>query len=360
MEMSPRTNEPTTRTASALFPRTLPRMVESTMTSSEFSRALRLPFTSARSTRQNAPGRTTMLSYIPPFRYPVQKVSTAAALDAAASPPANATTVTARSLYNAFDAENTGLKHELAAAGKRRETVVANGGFRVGQISSMHSHPGHLERAARTEFGSSGRCAVGRLVTESPVRHPRPGGDGMIERDESIASSDSDTLHWILRISVAACFIGHRAFRLITKAALLPYFAIFGIPEAWAWRLMPVVGAVDVSVGVLTLIQPVRAVILYMTFWGFQTACLRPLAGQGIWELLERAGNYGVPLAFLCLLGAGRSLTDWFSARPMPTLTVARSSVIGWILRATTALLLIGHGGLLLRHGHGLLDYRAR
>ena len=91
--------------------------------------------------------------------------------------------------------------------------------------------------------------------------------------------------------------------------------------------------------------QPVRAVILYMAFWGFQTACLRPLAGQGIWELLERAGNYGVPLAFLCLLGAGRSLTDWFSAQPMPPLTVARSSMIGWILRATTALLLIGHGG---------------
>jgi hypothetical protein len=142
----------------------------------------------------------------------------------------------------------------------------------------------------------------------------------MIERDESIASSDSDTLHWILRISVAACFIGHGAFGLITKAAWLGYFAIFGIPEAWAWKLMPVVGVVDVSVGVLTLIQPVRAVILYMTFWGFQTACLRPLTGQGVWELLERAGNYGVPLAFLCLLGAGRSPADWFSFRPGPPL----------------------------------------
>ena len=107
---------------------------------------------------------------------------------------------------------------------------------------------------------------------------------------------------------VAACFIGHGAFGIITKAAWVPYFAMFGIPEAWAWKLMPVVGAVDISVGVLTLIQPVRAVILYMAFWGFQTACLRPLAGQGMWELFERAGNYGVPLAFLCLLGgAGRS-----------------------------------------------------
>jgi hypothetical protein len=33
---------------------------------------------------------------------------------------------------------------------------------------------------------------------------------------------------------------------------------MFGIPEAWAWKLMPVVGAVDISIGVLTLIQPVQ------------------------------------------------------------------------------------------------------
>ena len=91
-----------------------------------------------------------------------------------------------------------------------------------------------------------------------------------------IDSNSTTTLYWILRVAVAACFIGHGAFGVITKAAWLPYFAIFGIPEAWAWKLMPVVGAVDISVGVLTLIQPVRAVILYMAFWGFQTACLRP------------------------------------------------------------------------------------
>jgi len=181
----------------------------------------------------------------------------------------------------------------------------------------------------------------------------------MTEPDELIASSTSATLHWILRVAVAACFIGHGAFGVITKAAWLPYFAIFGIPEAWAWKLMPVVGAVDISVGVLTLIQPVRAVILYMTFWGFQTAWLRPIAGQGMWELLERAGNYGVPLAFLCLLGAGRSLRDWFSARPAPTLTVARASAIGWTLRVTTALLLIGHGGFDFAMHKNWTDYGA-
>lgn len=78
---------------------------------------------------------------------------------------------------------------------------------------------------------------------------------------------------------MAACFIGHGAFGIITKAAWLPYFAVWGIPEPWAWRLMPIVGAVDVSIGILTLIRPVRAVILYMVVWGLQTAALRPLGG---------------------------------------------------------------------------------
>ena len=167
------------------------------------------------------------------------------------------------------------------------------------------------------------------------------------------SSAGGIALHWILRVAVAACFIGHGAFGVITKAAWLPYFAIFGIPEAWAWKLMPLVGAVDISIGILTLIQPVRAVILYMAFWGFQTACLRPLAGQGIWELLERAGNYGVPLAFLCLLGAGL-LTDWFSARPMPTLTVARASAIGWILRDDGGVAADRPRRVRLRHAQGL------
>jgi hypothetical protein len=183
--------------------------------------------------------------------------------------------------------------------------------------------------------------------------------DVVTAREQLIEPSTAATLHWILRVAVAGCFIGHGAFGIITKAAWVPYFAIFGIPEAWAWKLMPVVGTVDISVGVLTLIQPVRAVVLYMTFWGFQTACLRPLAGQDIWELLERAGNYGVPLAFLCLLGSGRSLADWFSFRPAPPLTIARAATIGWILRVTTALLLIGHGGFDFAMGKNWPSYAA-
>jgi hypothetical protein len=153
------------------------------------------------------------------------------------------------------------------------------------------------------------------------------------------------TLHWILRIAAAACFVGHGAFGIITKKVWVPYFGVWGIPESWAWPLMPVVGVVDISVGILTLARPLPALLLWMTFWGFQTACLRPLSGEPIWELLERAGNFGVPLALLWTAHWPRSLRAWFSPlRPAP-LGEERAREIGWILRVTTAALLIGHGG---------------
>jgi hypothetical protein len=175
----------------------------------------------------------------------------------------------------------------------------------------------------------------------------------------AVESSDAGMLHWILRVAVAACFIGHGAFGVITKAAWLPYFALVGIPEPWAWRVMPLVGAIDITVGALTLVRPRRAIVLYMAFWGFQTACLRPLAGQGVWELLERAGNYGVPVAFLILVGRGRTLADWFSPRPGPALTPRRATAIASVLRVTTALLLIGHGGFDFAMGKDWTAYAA-
>src|SRR5437899_12372817 len=109
----------------------------------------------------------------------------------------------------------------------------------------------------------------------------------MIEREELIGSTTSAMLHWTLRIATAACFIGHGAFGVITKTAWLPYFAIFGIPEAWAWRLMPVVGFVDITVGALTLIQPVRAVVRYMSIWEFHNAFLSHCALLECRELLS-------------------------------------------------------------------------
>lgn len=153
------------------------------------------------------------------------------------------------------------------------------------------------------------------------------------------------TIPWILRIGVAGCFIGHGAFGIITKSAWLPYFALAGIGEPLAWKLMPLVGAMDIAMGMLALLWPCRGLFVWAAMWAVWTALLRPLAGEPVWEFLERAGNYGVPLAILAVLGTQGALfsrvrLEW------PSLDQAARQRLIWCLRLTTVTLLVGHAGL--------------
>src|SRR5947207_10742670 len=100
------------------------------------------------------------------------------------------------------------------------------------------------------------------------------------------------TICWLLRLACGLEFIGHGAFGVMTKAAWVPYFGTLGIPEDWAYRLMPAIGSVDIALGSLVLLKPIRAALLYMTIWGLWTALLRPLSGEPFWETIERAPNY--------------------------------------------------------------------
>ena len=159
--------------------------------------------------------------------------------------------------------------------------------------------------------------------------------------------------YWILRVGAALCFIGHGAFGFITKAAWLPYFAVVGIPEVWAWRLMPLVGAVDVTAGMMVLFAPRRFALGYMTLWALWTALLRPLSGEPFFETIERAGNYGVPFALLLMSGWPRNLRDWFSAVPPAAVSGQLAAddrqqlaVLQRALQIATVLLLAGHGAL--------------
>ena len=154
-------------------------------------------------------------------------------------------------------------------------------------------------------------------------------------------------LHWILRIAAASTFIGHGAFGIRGKEAWLEYYALFGIPAELGTDLMPLTGAVDIALGLLVLFVPVRSVLLYMAFWGLFTATLRPLAGQGVFELVERSYNFGPALALLLLHGWGHSLPEWFSPlRGVPRLSrdCARRFVLGF--RVMIAAYLIAHGAL--------------
>lgn len=166
------------------------------------------------------------------------------------------------------------------------------------------------------------------------------------ELTASPAISGSWTAYWVLRVGAAMCFIGHGAFGFITKAAWLPYFGVVGIPEAWAWRLMPMVGTIDLLAGMAVLFAPRGLPLVYMTVWAAWTALLRPLAGESSFETLERAGNYGVPLALLLLTGMSRSWNSLAQLMERPAADERARHTVRQILKWTTCLLLVGHGAL--------------
>ena len=157
-------------------------------------------------------------------------------------------------------------------------------------------------------------------------------------------------LELLLRIGVAGCYVGHGAFGVIGKEAWLPYFAVAGIGPDWAWRLMPLVGSIDILIGILCLLAPRPAFLGYAAGWAVWTALLRPLSGESLFETLERAGNYGVPIAFLIFAGVGAKPTiQWLRTIEIPRLGAADRRDIMLALRVTTATLLLGHGGLALQ-----------
>ena len=154
--------------------------------------------------------------------------------------------------------------------------------------------------------------------------------------------------YWTLRVGAAACFIGHGAFGIITKEAWVPYFGVVGIPRDVAFQLMPLVGTVDIIAGFSVLFAPRPIVLIYMAAWALWTALLRPFSGEPIAEALERAGNYGVPLALLLLTGLPKSIADAFGERSQES-PLGNDVTAMRTLTAATSLLLLGHGLLTMR-----------
>lgn len=152
------------------------------------------------------------------------------------------------------------------------------------------------------------------------------------------------------------CFIGHGAFGIITKAVWCNYFAVFGMGHDLAYQLMPILGLVDILMGVSLLIYPVRAIALWLVIWGLITAALRPLSGEPFAELVERAGNFGAPLTLLILCAPEKGALAWFKKIQSPG-TISSESLkrIKLFLRLTAFLLLAGHGWLNLIDKKGLL-----
>jgi hypothetical protein len=195
-----------------------------------------------------------------------------------------------------------------------------------------------------------------------------------VKPEQKLGTLAEKQMYYVLRLASAMCFIGHGIFGILTKPVWCHYFAVFGIGPARAYQLMPVVGTIDLLMGLLLLVYPMRAVFAWLVIWGLFTAVLRPLSGEPFAECLERAGNYGAPFCLL-LLTAGRRLTAESDLTGTHGLTAGGSRInrdpdrrrqtnrdadrrrqTNRALRIFGALLLIGHGWLNLLAKKGLMD----
>jgi hypothetical protein len=165
------------------------------------------------------------------------------------------------------------------------------------------------------------------------------------------------SLYSVLRIATAMCFIGHGAFGIITKPVWCNYFGVFGIGHNMAYHIMPLLGTADILMGIIMLVYPIRIVAFWLVLWGLVTATLRPLSGEPFAELIERAGNFGTPIALLLLVGTnGKTVKYWFTKiNPFCQPDDLTLTAVIFCLRIVVFFLFVGHGWLNLIEKKGLL-----
>ena len=125
---------------------------------------------------------------------------------------------------------------------------------------------------------------------------------------------DLKKIGWILRIGLFGTFLGHGIFALQLKQRFLEMLAAMtGITGSLADKLMYTIGAVDVVTAILAILKPIRILLIYAAVWGFMTAVARPVAGDPIWDFVERWANWAVPLALLYIRGFPKNRKELFS-----------------------------------------------
>lgn len=150
----------------------------------------------------------------------------------------------------------------------------------------------------------------------------------------------------LVSISLFCEFLGHGSFGFLKKEGWLPFYRIFGFSDSWALASMPFVGLHDVLLALTVLIYPNPLIFLWMFAWGFFTALLRPLAGQGWLEFFERAYNFGVP--FVAFYVAGGFGKDFLKKIKVGYSSPAKAQKVQFILRVIICSMLIAHGALIV------------
>ena len=109
-------------------------------------------------------------------------------------------------------------------------------------------------------------------------------------------------VEWILRIAMSMTFLGHGIFAIKGNPYWIKYLEWVGFSLVNAEKIIVMIGVLDVLVAITIILKPFKYVALWAFIWAFSTALIRPLTGESIWQFVERASNWAVPLALFCLI----------------------------------------------------------
>ena len=110
--------------------------------------------------------------------------------------------------------------------------------------------------------------------------------------------TNNKKIEWLLRVGVAGEFIGHGFLAIEGKKDWVGWIVqLLNVPASTATTLLLLVGFMDVILACILLFKPIRPLLLWMAFWGFFTAILRPIVGIGWLDFIERSANWAAPLA---------------------------------------------------------------
>jgi hypothetical protein len=115
----------------------------------------------------------------------------------------------------------------------------------------------------------------------------------------------------VLAATTCLLLLGHGTLALAAKPMLVQHWQSVGFiaTQVDAQALTRMMGAWEVVLAFLVLLRPTPVVCLTIIAWKLFTESLFVVVGAPAWEVLERGGDYGTPLALLVVLtfGAARA-----------------------------------------------------
>jgi hypothetical protein len=135
----------------------------------------------------------------------------------------------------------------------------------------------------------------------------------MLHRNITLAGKQTTVLELIIRVGIVGTFVGHGYFAWCVKKSWIPLLTVYGFSQDTAIALLPLIGIQDFIIASIVLIRPFRIVLVWATSWAFMTALSRFFAGDPIFEFIERAANWTLPLVLLLLQGFPKTIKELFS-----------------------------------------------